>query len=106
MVKFEQFKEIELKVAKVLEAERVEGSEKLLKLKVDIGEESPRQILAGVGKVYQPEEIVGREIIVIANLEPRMLMGLESASPERLLGLARLNFPLTISPGLAPSFLP
>ncbi len=78
MVKFEQFKEIELKVAKVLEAERVEGSEKLLKLKVDIGEESPRQILAGVGKVYQPEEIVGREIIVIANLEPRMLMGLES----------------------------
>ncbi len=78
MVNFEQFKEIELKVAKVLEAERVEGSEKLLKLKVDLGEPEPRQILAGVGKVYSPEEMVGREIIVVANLEPRMLMGLES----------------------------
>ena len=78
MATFEEFKKLELKIGKVLEAERVEGSEKLLKLKVDIGEENPRQILAGVGKVYQSEEMIGREIIVIANLEPRMLMGLES----------------------------
>ncbi len=78
MVKFEQFKEIELKVAKILEAERVENSEKLLKLKIDVGEENPRQLVAGIGKIYAPEEIIGREIIVVANLEPRMLMGLES----------------------------
>jgi methionyl-tRNA synthetase len=78
MVKFEQFKEIELKVAKVLEAERVDGSDKLLKLKIDLGEENPRQLVAGIGKVYSPEEVVGREIIVVANLEPRLLMGLES----------------------------
>ncbi len=78
MVKFEQFKEIELKVAKILEAERVENSEKLLKLKIDIGEENPRQLVAGIGKVYMLEEMIGREIIVVANLEPRMLMGLES----------------------------
>ena len=78
MINFEQFKEIELKVGKILEAERVEGSEKLLKLKVDLGEPEARQILAGIGKVYPPEEIIGREIIVVANLEPRMLMGLES----------------------------
>ncbi|TSA46449.1 methionine--tRNA ligase subunit beta [bacterium] len=78
MVKFEQFKEIELKVGKVLEAERVEGSEKLLKLKIDIGEENPRQLVAGIGKIYSPEEMIGREIIVVANLEPRMLLGLES----------------------------
>jgi methionyl-tRNA synthetase len=78
MVNFEQFKEIELKVAKILEAERVEGSDKLLKLKIDVGEENPRQLVAGIGKVYVPEEIIGREIIVVANLEPRMLMGLES----------------------------
>jgi methionine--tRNA ligase beta chain len=74
MVKFEQFKELELKVGKVLEAERVDGSEKLLKLRVDLGEAdlpAGRQILAGIGKVYSPEEIVGREIIVVANLEPR-----------------------------------
>lgn len=71
MVKFEQFKELELKVGKVLEAERVEGSEKLLRIKVDLGEESPRQLIAGIGKVYSPEKIIDREIIVIANLEPR-----------------------------------
>jgi methionine--tRNA ligase beta chain len=78
MVNFERFKEIELKVGRILEAERVEGSEKLLKLKVDLGEPEPRQLLAGVGKIYSPEEMIGREIIVVANLEPRMLMGLES----------------------------
>lgn len=78
MVKFEQFKELELKVGKVKEAEWVEGSEKLLKLKVDLGEPELRQILAGVGKIYAPEEMIEREIIVVANLEPRMLMGLES----------------------------
>jgi len=71
MVKSEQFKEIELKVGKILESERVEGSEKLLKLKVDLGEPEPLQILAGIGKVYSPEEMIGREIIVVANLEPR-----------------------------------
>ena len=78
MVKFEQFKEVELKIGKVLEAERVEGSDKLLKLKVDLGEPEPRQILAGIGKVYSPEEMIGRDIVIVVNLEPRMLMGLES----------------------------
>lgn len=68
---------MELRVAKVLEANRVDGSEKLLKLKVDIGAEH-RQIIAGVGKKYVPETLVGREIIVVANLESRLLMGLES----------------------------
>lgn len=78
MVKFEQFKELELKTGRVKEAERVEGSEKLLKLKVDLGEPEPRQILAGIGKIYSPEEMIGRDIVIVANLEPRMLMGLES----------------------------
>jgi methionine--tRNA ligase beta chain len=84
MVNFEQFKELELKIGKILEAERVEGSEKLLKLKVDLGSSAGsgqadvRQILAGVGKNYSPEEMLGREIVVVANLEPRMLMGMES----------------------------
>ena len=78
MVKFEQFKEIELKVAKILEAERVEGSEKLLKLKIDIGEENPRQLVAGIGKAYAPEDLMGKQVVIIANLDPRMMMGLES----------------------------
>lgn len=77
MVSFEDWKKVELKVAGVLAAERVEGSEKLLKLSVSLGDEK-RQIIAGIGKAYDPESLIGRKIIVVANLEPKTLMGLES----------------------------
>ena len=77
MINYDDFSKVELKVAKVLSAERVEGSEKLLKLQVTLGEEQ-RQVIAGVGKAYEPETLVGRQIIIVANLEPRQLMGLES----------------------------
>lgn len=77
MVSFEDWKKVELKVASVLAAERVEGSEKLLKLSVSIGDEE-RQIIAGIGKAYAPESLIGRQIVIVANLEPRALMGLES----------------------------
>ena len=77
MITIDDFKKVDLRVAKVMAAERVEGSEKLLKLQVDMGEET-RQIVAGIGLAYEPETLVGREIIVVANLEPRALMGIES----------------------------
>ncbi|MDO8523062.1 MAG: methionine--tRNA ligase subunit beta [bacterium] len=76
-ISYEEFKKIDLRVAKILTAERVEGSDKLLKLVVSLGEEE-RQIVAGIGKVYLPEDLVGKEIVVVANLEPRKLLGLES----------------------------
>lgn len=77
MISFNQFKEVELRVVKIVSAERVEGSDKLLRLRVLLGEEE-RQIVAGIGKRYSPEDLVGTEIVIVANLEPRMLMGLES----------------------------
>lgn len=77
VINYETFKQIELKVAKVLEAESVEGSGKLIKLKIDLSSET-RQIIAGIGKKYQPEDLIGKNIIVVVNLEPRTLMGLES----------------------------
>jgi len=77
MITIDDFKKVELKVAKVLEAEKVEGSEKLIKLQVDLGTEK-RQILAGIAQYYEPENLIGREIVIVANLEPRTLMGLES----------------------------
>ncbi len=77
IINFEEFKKVELRVAKIIAAERVEGSEKLLKLKMGLdGEE--RQIIAGIGKSYEPENLIGREVAIVANLEPRTLMGLES----------------------------
>jgi methionine--tRNA ligase beta chain len=84
MINYETFKQVELKVAKILSAQRVEGSEKLLKLEVDLGFDPStgsgqvKQIIAGVGEKYQPEDLVGKNIIVVSNLESRELMGLES----------------------------
>jgi methionine--tRNA ligase beta chain len=77
MINFEEFQKIDLRVGKIVESERVEGSEKLLKLKVDLGVEK-RQIVAGIGKFYQPEDLIGREIVVVVNLEPKILKGIES----------------------------
>lgn len=77
MINYDQFKEVELKIVRVLEAERVAGSDKLLKLRVSLGTED-RQIIAGIGKAYEPENIIGRQIAIVVNLEPRSLMGLES----------------------------
>jgi methionyl-tRNA synthetase len=73
----EDFQKVQLKVARILAAERVPKSQKLLKLQVDIGTEQ-RQIVAGIGKKYAPEELVGRTIVVVANLKPAKLMGIES----------------------------
>ena len=79
MISYSDFQNVDLRVGKVVSAERVGGSEKLLKLKVDLGAEfGERQIIAGVGKVYEPEALVGKEIVIVVNLEPRSLMGLES----------------------------
>lgn len=72
----DEFQKLDLRVGKILSAERIEGSEKLLKLSVDIGE--PRQIISGIAKSYAPEDLVGRKVVIVANLDPRMMMGLES----------------------------
>ena len=78
-VPFEHFVQLDLRVATVREAERVEGSEKLIRLRVDAGPDiGERQIVAGIGKAYEPEQLMDRQIIIVANLAPRKLMGLES----------------------------
>ncbi|MEK7608526.1 MAG: methionine--tRNA ligase subunit beta [Patescibacteria group bacterium] len=102
----DEFKNTELKVGRVLSAERVEGSEKLLKMQVSLGgdPEEIRQILAGIGKAYTPEEMVGKNIIVVVNLDPRTLMGEESrgmmlaATDEEGLPVA-LTVERDVSPG-------
>ena len=76
-ITIEDFQKIQLKVATVLTAERIPRSEKLLKLQVDLGGEQ-RQIVAGIGKKYEPEALVGRRIVIVANLKPAKLMGIES----------------------------
>lgn len=126
MITFDEFKKVELRVAKIEAAERVEGSEKLIKLQLDLsisssapeeqasmeGEEhapaaepvrEKRQIVAGIGKRYAPEELIGKQIVIVANLAPRALMGIEShgmllaASDEN--GLALVAPDRDVTPG-------
>lgn len=77
MITIEDFFKIELKTGKVIEAAKIEGSNKLIVMRVDIGDEI-RQIVAGIGKAYFPEELIGKTIVVVTNLQPAKLMGVES----------------------------
>jgi len=77
LIGIEDFMKVDLRVGKIVSAERVEKSEKLVRLKVDIGTET-RQVVAGIGKSYPPEELMGKSIVIVANLKPAKLMGIES----------------------------
>jgi methionyl-tRNA synthetase len=77
LIGIEDFTKADLRVGKIISAERVEKSDKLVKLKVDIGTE-PRQVVAGIGKSYTPEELMGKTVVIVTNLKPAKLMGIES----------------------------
>jgi methionyl-tRNA synthetase len=76
-ISIDDFTKVEMRVGQVKSAERVAGADKLLKVMVDIGEEV-RQIVAGIATAYQPEQLVGRKVVVVVNLQPRKLRGVES----------------------------
>jgi methionyl-tRNA synthetase len=75
-IDYEEFTKVDLRAGKILAAEAVPKSSKLLKLKIDIGEE--RTIVAGIGKDYSPDELIGKQVVIVANLKPAKLMGVES----------------------------
>jgi len=76
-ISFDVFKRMDLRVGQITKAERVEGTQKLVKLEVDIGTEK-RQMVAGVAEAYPPETLIGKRIIVVANLKPARIRGVES----------------------------
>lgn len=77
-ITIDQFKEVEIKIGTVMSAERVPDSDKLLRLEVDLGEDSHRQILSGIAEYMQPTEMIGRQFPFVTNLEPRVIRGLVS----------------------------
>ena len=77
MITFEDFKKLEIRIGKILSAQKVEGTDKLLKLEVNIGKEK-RQLVAGIAQYYEPEELINKQIPVLVNLEPRKIRGVES----------------------------
>jgi len=97
-INYDDFKKVEIKVGKILSAEKIEGSEKLLKLSVSFNEDSPRQIISGIAK-YFPDEasLVLKKCLFVTNLEPRMIMGMESNGMLFALGGGDTPFSLIIS---------
>jgi methionyl-tRNA synthetase len=77
-ITIDDFAKVELRVGEIKVAERVPNADKLLRFEVDLGEEKPRQILAGLAEWYEPEKLIGRKVVVVANLKPRKMRGLES----------------------------
>ena len=102
MIDHEAFSSVSLRVATIVSAEKVKKSRNLLKLKVDLGSEE-RTVVAGIAGSYQPEELPGKSVVVVANLKPRKLMGIESqgmilaAQEDEELTLVTVDRP--ISPG-------
>ena len=77
-INIEDFTKVELRAGEILTAERVPKADKLLRMTIDLGEAAPRQILAGIAQYYEAEKLIGRKVIVVANLAPRKLRGFES----------------------------
>lgn len=95
MITIEDFKKLDLRVGKIIEAEAVAGSDKLVKLKVDIGDEE-RLLVAGILTSYGAADLPGRDIVVVVNLEPRQIMGL--GSQGMLLAADGENGPVLLMP--------
>jgi len=77
-ITIDDFLRVELRVGEIKVAERIPNADKLLRFEIDLGEEKPRQILAGLAEYYEPEKLIGRKVVVVANLKPRKMRGLES----------------------------
>ena len=101
-IEYDDFAKVALKVGKVLAAERIPKADKLLKLTVDVGEKVPRTIAAGIGEAYTPEALVGRNVVVVANLTPKTLRKIESHGMLLASGVGqgvRLLDPGDVAPG-------
>ncbi|MCS7104907.1 MAG: methionine--tRNA ligase subunit beta [Thermofilaceae archaeon] len=95
VIKFEDFQKLDLKVGRVISAERVQRARKLLLLKVDLGGEI-RTLVAGLAEHYTPEQLLNKQVIVVANLEPKVVMGLKSEG--MLLAAVTADKPVLIVP--------
>ena len=78
LIDISQFAAVKLRVAQIKAVEKVEKSNKLYKIQIDVGPLGERQVVSGIAKFYTPEQLIGRKVILVANLKPAMLMGVES----------------------------
>ena len=79
MISFDDFVKLEIRIGKIISAERIENSDKLLRLEVDFGEAGKRQIVSGIAEYFAPEALINKEAAFVVNMEPRVLRGVESS---------------------------
>jgi methionine--tRNA ligase beta chain len=97
IINIDDLKKIDLRIGKIVTCQKVEGSEKLLKLEVDFGSEiGQRQIISGIAKSYEPEFLIGKQALFIVNLEPREIMGMQSNG--MILCATLDNLPIILEP--------
>jgi len=77
-VSYEEFSKMDLRIGKIVKVEKVQGSSNLLKLSIDLGDNQTKTAVAGIAKHYSPEQLVGQQLAIIANLEPRKIFGMQS----------------------------
>lgn len=97
-IDYETFAKLDIRIGLVKSAERVAGSSKLIRLIIDLGELGERQIIAGIGEVYSPEQLIGKKILVLANIKPRKLMGLVSQGMILAAGCENGGTPVILLP--------
>lgn len=95
-ISLDDFLKLNLAVATIVSAEPIENADKLLKLTLNVGEESPRQLVAGIAKSYAPQDLVGQQIIIIKNLEPKTIKGVTSQG--MLLAADTADGPVILTP--------
>jgi len=95
MITIDDFKKLEIKIGEIVQAEKVEGADKLLKLEVDFGEEK-RQIVSGIAEFFEPENLVGKQVPVLCNLQKREIRGIESQG--MILAVIDSNTPVLLHP--------
>jgi len=96
MISYEEFKKLDIRMGKILKAEKIENADKLLRLEIDLGNNETRQIVAGIAEFYEPENLLGKEIPILVNLEARILRGVESQG--MLLAADNQGEPVLLSP--------
>ncbi len=101
MITIDDFHKVEIRIGEVASAEPIEGSDKLLRLRVNFGNEE-RQVLSGIAKYVAPADIVGKKFAFATNMEPRMMMGLESQAMILAAGGDTGPFAILEAPGAAP----
>ena len=102
MINIEDFAKVEMRAGKIISAEAVEGSEKLLKLSVDFNEENPRQVISGIAKFIKPEDLTGVICTFVTNLEPREIMGMKSEAMIMAISSGEIFSLLKVSENIPP----